>query len=62
MPVSRQSLIDELNELLKDKAILIPDFRRSVSSSGQNLHWLKKHIHLKNPKLHPRIPALLEQL
>jgi hypothetical protein len=51
--------IDELNELLKDKKIILPDFRRAVSTTGQNTQWLKKNIATRNPQLPTRIKELI---
>lgn len=51
--------IDELNELLKDKAINIPDFRRTVTHTGQNAQWLKKKL---NSTSHPNLPTRVRVL
>lgn len=61
MPLSKEH-IDELNELLKDKKIELPDFRRAVSLSGQNTQWLKKNIALRNPNLPERLKDLIALL
>ena len=44
-----KSELDELNILLKDNKINIPDFRRSIGSGGQNGDWIKKKIAIKTP-------------
>ena len=41
--------IKEINTLLADKSLDIPDFRRTISESGQNAAWVKKKL-LTNPK------------
>lgn len=51
---------ERLNELLKDKDIDLPDFRRNVTHTGSNVAWLKKHIQLRNPNLHPEIRQILK--
>lgn len=61
MPINKEH-IDELNELLKDKKIELPDFRRAVSLSGQNTQWLKKNIALRNPNLPERLKDLIALL
>lgn len=48
-----------LSQLLNDKKIDIPDFRRTVSSTGANYTWLQKHIKTRNPNLSPEILKLL---
>lgn len=54
--------LDELNALLKDKKIDVPDFRRTISSSGQNADWIKKKIKLKNPALPARVLQLIDKI
>ena len=61
MPINKEH-IDELNELLKDKKIELPDFRRAVSLSGQNTQWLKKNIAVRNPNLPERLKDLIALL
>jgi hypothetical protein len=61
MPLSKSEL-DELNILLKDKKIDIPDFRRSVGSGGQNGDWIKKKIAIKNPNLPKRVTELVAKI
>lgn len=50
---------ERLNELLKDKSIDLPDFRRSVSHTGGNVEWLKKNIQTRNKNLNPEIKTIL---
>lgn len=40
--------IDRLNQLLQGKAVVIPDFRRTVSDSLSNLKWLRKALAHRN--------------
>lgn len=61
MPISKEQ-IDELNRLLKDKKIELPDFRRTVSVTGQNAQWLKKNITARNPSLPERVTDLIAQM
>jgi len=49
----------ELNKLLKNTNIKLPDFRREVSSSGNNYKWLQQHISIKNPDISSRVKELL---
>lgn len=42
------ALLGELNDLLADTNLNIPNIRRSVDSSGRNLAWLCKHIESRN--------------
>lgn len=57
-----KSQIEELNQLLKDNTIVLPEFRRSISSTGQNAQWIKKNIHTRNPHLSQRVKELVAQL
>lgn len=59
-PLTKEE-IQELNALLADKSINIPDFRREVHITGSNLDWLRKRIHDRNPKLNQRITELLDR-
>jgi hypothetical protein len=34
----------ELNRLLNDESLDLPDIRRQVTPSGRNLVWLRKHF------------------
>lgn len=36
--------LERLNAILSNKALFIPDYRRVVTESGNNLSWLKKHL------------------
>lgn len=51
--------LSELNTLLKNTNIEIPDFRREVSPNGNNYKWLQKHITARNPNINPRVKELL---
>lgn len=59
-PLTKEE-VQELNSLLADKSINIPDFRREIHITGNNVDWLRKRIHLRNPNLNPRITALLNR-
>lgn len=54
--------LDELNHLLKDKSLIIPDFRRTISEGGQNGEWIKKKIAIKNPNLPKRLTELVAKI
>lgn len=58
MRISLEELT-ELNKLLSDKTIDIPEFRREVAKTGLNYNWLQKNIKKRNPALNPRILELL---
>lgn len=49
----------ELNSLLKNTSLELPDFRREVSISGNNYIWLQKNIIKKNSNINSRIKELL---
>ena len=51
--------LDELNNLLKNPKLDIPDFRREVSSNGCNYSWLQKHIQQRNSNIEKRCLELL---
>lgn len=51
--------LEELNGLLADKKIDIPEFRRSVTASGNNYQWLQRNILIRNPKISDRLKNLL---
>lgn len=51
--------LDELNSLLADKNIDIPEFRRSVTASGNNYQWLQRNILIRNPGINDRLKNLL---
>lgn len=51
--------LEELNGLLTDKKIDIPEFRRSVSASGNNYQWLQRNIMIRNPGISARLKNLL---
>ena len=52
--------IAEINTYLADPKVIVPPFRREVTSTGGNYLWLKKHIQTKNDKLPKRLLELLE--
>ncbi len=51
--------LEELNGLLTDKKIDIPEFRRSVTASGNNYQWLQRNILIRNPNTSDRLKNLL---
>ena len=51
--------LEELNGLLTDKKIDIPEFRRSVMASGNNYQWLQRNILIRNPNISDRLKNLL---
>lgn len=51
--------LEELNQLLSDKKIDIPDFRRTVNPSGNNYQWLQRNITIRNPGISDRLKVLL---
>lgn len=51
--------LEELNGLLTDKKIDIPEFRRSVTASGNNYQWLQRNILIRNPNISNRLKNLL---
>lgn len=51
--------LEELNGFLADKKIDIPEFRRSVTASGNNYQWLQRNILIRNPKISDRLKNLL---
>lgn len=51
--------LEELNSLLADKKIDIPEFRRSVTASGNNYAWLQRNIAIRNPGISTRLKTLL---
>lgn len=51
--------LEELNTLLADRKIDIPDFRRSVTASGNNYAWLQRNITIRNPNISARLKNLL---
>lgn len=58
MNLTKQELA-ELNQLLKNRNINLPDFRKEVGDSGSNYVWLQKNILKKNPDIDNRIKELL---
>jgi hypothetical protein len=51
--------LNELNIILKNRNIVLPDFRKVVSNTGQNYNWLRKHIVRDNPNISSRLKYLL---
>ena len=51
--------LQELNSLLKDSPLDIPNLRKSVNSTGSNYKWLQKHITKRNSDIEPRLVELL---
>lgn len=60
--MDRNALVAEVNILLKNKNLDIPEFRRSVSLTGQNVQWLLKNISTRNPTFNVRILDILNLL
>jgi hypothetical protein len=52
--------IAELNQLLTNKKLVIPEFRREVYATGGNYQWLQKNIRVKNANVSPRVKELLK--
>lgn len=50
--------LNRLNQLLKTLDLGVPDFRRTVDSSGSNLKWLKKAI-FNHPNCTDELKCLL---
>lgn len=50
---------ESLNELLQDKALDLPPFRREVSHTGHNYDWLQANIAKRNKNLNPLLKQLL---
>lgn len=57
MNLSKEKL-ERLNVLLRNSNIDVPDFRRTVTESGANYEWLKKHILVRN-KISDELRSLL---
>lgn len=51
--------LEELNNLLSNNKIDIPDFRRTISPSGNNYTWLQRNIITRNPGISNRLKDLL---
>jgi hypothetical protein len=51
--------IEELNRLLKNKKLDLPDFRRTITSSCANYNWLQRNIGVRNKNIDPRLKTLL---
>jgi len=60
--VDRKELVYEINILLKNKNLDIPEFRRVVSITGQNVQWLLKNICVRNAHINKRIIDILNLL
>lgn len=52
--------VEELNTLLADKNLILPDFRKEVTKRGSNYIWLQKNITKKNPHVPERLKELLQ--
>ena len=52
--------LNELNTLLADKNLNIPEFRRSVHATGGNVNWLRKNLLKRNPGASPTLRKLLD--
>ncbi len=60
--VTKKDMVEELNMLLKSKKLNLPSFRREVTVSGRNVHWLNRNIQIENVGYNIRIDELLNQL
>ncbi len=60
--VTKKDMVEELNMLLKSKKLNLPSFRREVTVSGRNVHWLNRNIQIENIGYNIRIDELLNQL
>ena len=58
MQLSKEELV-ELNTLLKNRKLDLPDFRREVGASGSNYQWLQRNIKIRNPDINPELNKLL---
>jgi hypothetical protein len=56
--LSKEELV-ELNTLLKNRKLDLPDFRREVGTSGSNYQWLQRNIKIRNPDITPELNKLL---
>lgn len=50
--------LDRLNELLADKNLDLPDFRRKVDVTGNNISWLQRNLEVRN-KISPELRELV---
>lgn len=56
-------MVNALNKLLRiEKGLKLPSFRRTVTVSGKNVHWLHKNIGTFNNGYNPEIDHLLTEL
>jgi hypothetical protein len=60
--VTKKDMVKELNTLLKSRKLNLPSFRREVTVSGRNVHWLNRNIRIENEGYNKRIDELLNQL
>lgn len=58
--MTHKTNLDRLNELLKHEPI--PDFRKVVSPSLNNLKWLKARLATNNPELKTLLALDVKQL
>lgn len=59
MQLTKEELV-ELNHLLKTSKLKLPEFRLSVSASGNNYAWLQKKLLASNPDAPSRLRELLK--
>ncbi len=52
--------VEELNTLLAQNKLNLPDFRKEVTKGGSNYVWLQKNITKKNPQIPERLKELLQ--
>ena len=52
--------IEELNQLLSDKKINLPDHRRKVQRRTHNYQWLQSNILTRNPHISDDLRVLLK--
>jgi len=60
--VTKKDMVEELNMLLKSKKLNLPSFRKEVTVSGRNVHWLNRNIRIENTGYDTRIDELLNLL
>lgn len=51
--------LEELNGLLRNQKLDLPEFRRSVNVTGNNYSWLQRQLLKRNKNVSPRLLELL---
>lgn len=54
------SQIEELNHLLSDKKLSLPEHRRQVKRQTHNYQWLQANILTRNPNICEKLRELLK--